>query len=85
MIEQFVDKRIEQLGYKKTIDDNFGAEYKKIEPQNYTHTVYIGRKASGNHILQSYDHDSGDIGVGMTFKELVLFTLKFWLKKRKWR
>lgn len=85
MIEQLVDKRIEQLGYKKEIDDNFGVEYKKVEPQHYVHTVCIMHKASGEHILQSYDHGSGDIGVGMTFIELVLFTLKFWLKKRKWK
>lgn len=85
MIEQFIDKKIGQLGYDKIIDDNFGVEYKKLEPQNYIHRVYIGRKASREHILQSYDHGSGDIVVGLTFKEMILFTAKFWFKKREWK
>ena len=78
-----IDKKIEDLGFTKISEDKYGAEYRRKNEQcGYIHTVYIGHKKSGRHIIQSYDENLSDekgIGntcVGLTYREMKLFTKK---------
>lgn len=78
-----VDKKLAAIGFKKVQEDDFFVRYTKEVPEfKYTHTVDILHKASGKHILQSYDNeleDGSGIGstcVGLTWTELRLFAKK---------
>lgn len=85
-----VDEKIEKLGFKKIIDDDkYIVLYERfVESHNYRQVVSICHKRSGRHIIQSYDPDlfdennTGNICVGLTYKELKLFMKK--MKKKGW-
>lgn len=78
-----IDERLADIGFVKTEENRRLAQYerKSIE-YNYTQIVFIGRKKSGEYILQSYDPNLTDqkkIGntcVGLTAYELKLFSKK---------
>ena len=78
-----IDERLADIGFVKTEENRRHAQYerKSIE-YNYTQIVFIGRKKSGEYILQSYDPNLTDqkkIGntcVGLTTYELKLFSKK---------
>lgn len=75
------DEKLEALGFKKTEDNKYGVEYERYNTQfKYTHVVHLMHKASGNHIMQSYSREgttsSGSDVVGLTYKEMRLFTKK---------
>lgn len=58
-----IDDKFSEIGFKKTQDDEYGVMYeRKNEEYNYTHILYIGHKANGRHIVQSYDADLFDDG-----------------------
>lgn len=51
-----IDEKFEEIGFKKVEEDKYGVVYERYnEKYNYNHKLTILRKASGNHILQSYD------------------------------
>lgn len=50
-----IDKLMKKYGYEKTDENRYGAYYKKREPQGYDHIVCVISKASGKHLMQSYD------------------------------
>ena len=50
-----IDKAMRKLGYFKTKENEFGVYYVKREPEGYNHVVCVDHKASGKHIMQSYD------------------------------
>ena len=51
-----IDEKIEEMGFKKINEDKYGVEYERYsEKYKYTQRVSILHKASGRHILQSYD------------------------------
>ena len=76
-----LDQKIADLGFKETRNDKYGIEYERNNGC-YIHKVDLMHKASGKHILQSYDPalcDPENIGstcVGLTYKELTLFAKK---------
>ena len=76
-----IDEKIAELGFTKEREDKWGARYIR-KNDRYTQIVDILHKASGRHILQSYDKDLGDnqnIGntcVGLTYSEMKLFVKK---------
>lgn len=77
------DKKLEDLGFKKTREDKFGAEYERVFPgYKFTHKVALLHKENGRHLLQSYDPDlldgkkSGCTNVGLTYNEAKLFLKK---------
>jgi len=77
------DEKIEALGFAKIEENKYGVEYERENKDyGYMQRVCIFKKASGNHILQSYDparSDKDDIGcicVGLTYTELKLFAKK---------
>lgn len=76
-----IDEKIMDLGFTKEKEDKYGVRYIR-KKDKYTQFVDILHKASGRHLLQSYDPDLGDnqnIGntcVGLTYTEMKLFVKK---------
>lgn len=58
-----IDKLLAHRGYKKTLENGYGAVYEKTEPQNYIHAITIDHKMNGRHLIHSYDKSSN---VGFT-------------------
>ena len=78
-----IDEKLADIGFVKPEENRRHAQYerKSIE-YNYTQIVFIGRKKSGEYILQSYDPDLidhkkiGNTCVGLNSYELELFSKK---------
>lgn len=78
-----IDEKLKEIGFDKISEDKYGVTYKRYNAKyNYWHCVDILHKASGRHILQSYDEnlmDEKKIGntcVGLTGYEMGLFVKK---------
>ncbi len=78
-----VDDKLNNIGFVKVNEDKYGVEYERKNNEfDYTQVVSILHKASGRHILQSYDKDLmdeekiGNVGVGLTGYEMKLFLKK---------
>ena len=87
-----IDDRIAELGFTKIEENEYRVSYERYDERyKYMQNVDILHKASGKHILQSYDKDSctsdlhSGTGVGLTYSELRLFTKKMKLLIRKWK
>ena len=80
-----IDKIMKKYGYTKTEENEYGAYYKKREPQNYDHIVCVICKASGRHIMQSYDAEvhkvDGDFINSVCGVEIPVLLL-MWLKAK---
>lgn len=80
-----IDKIMKKYGYTKTIENEYGVHYKKREPQNYDHIVCVICKASGRHIMQSYDAEvhkvDGDFINSVCGVEIPVLLL-MWLKAK---
>ena len=50
-----IDKAMLKYGYTKTKENEYGAYYEKREKQGFNHIVCVACKASGEHIMQSYN------------------------------
>ena len=82
-----VDEKFEQIGFKKTNDDKYTVEYEKeIKEYGYIHKISLCHKASGNHIIQSYekssDREKFSNMVGLTPYEAKLCIKK--MKQKGW-
>lgn len=81
MFFKSIDRKIADLGFKETKNDKYGIEYERNNGV-YIHKVVLLHKASGKHILQSYDPalivpgKIGNTAVGLSYRELVLFAKK---------
>ena len=78
-----VDDKLNDIGFIKVEEDKYGVDYERKNNEfNYTQVVSIIHKASGKHILQSYDKDLmdeekiGNVGIGLTGYEMKLFLKK---------
>lgn len=78
-----VDEKLADIGFVKVEENRRHAQYERKNTEyNYTQIVFIGRKKSGEYILQSYDPNLTDqkkIGntcVGLSTYELKLFSKK---------
>ena len=78
-----IDEKFEDIGFKKIHEDYRGCTYERFnEKFHYTQRLVISRKASGRHIIQSYDVDlmdanyTGNICVGLTGYETKLILQK---------
>lgn len=92
MLFRNIDREFEKNGFTKIEEDKYGVEYERYnEKYKYTQVIYIGHKASRNHIIQSYDKnlmDEKKIGntcVGITYPEIKLVLKKFQQMKRKYK
>lgn len=78
-----IDEKLESIGFIKVSEDEYGAKFERVNKKyNYTQCVDLLHKASGKHIIQSYDKnllDEKKIGntcVGLTGYETKLFLKK---------
>lgn len=80
-----VDEKLKEIGFVKIKEDKYGVRYeRKNSKYNFTQSVDILHKASGRHILQSYDPDLMDEKkVGNTCVGLTGYEMKLFLKKMK--
>lgn len=80
-----IDKKFEEIGFIKIKEDEYGATYeRKDEKYNYTQVLAIIRKASGRHIVQSYDKELMDSKmIGNTCVGLSYYEMKLALKKMR--
>lgn len=85
-----IDDKFIEIGFQKVQDDEYAATYeRKNEVYNYTQVLDIRHKASGRHIIQSYDKDLfddkkiGNTCVGLTYYEMKLALKK--MRKKGWK
>lgn len=85
-----VDKKFEEIGFKKVSDDEHGVVYERecdCSMFKYTHVLAIEKNKSGHHLIFSYDKDSfdnkkiGNVCVGLTGYEMKLALKKMKQKK----
>ena len=80
-IYKTTDEKLRELGFIKTREDKYGAEYRRFNKTfDYTHCVEICHKKSAKHIIQSYSIEGSNSEyspvVGLTYTEMKLFTKK---------
>lgn len=82
---EMIDKAMKKYGYVKTKEGEYGAFYKKREPQGYDHIVCVVCKESGKHLLQSYDAEVHKVG-GMYLNSVcgveIPVLMLMWLKAK---
>ena len=80
-----VDEKFAEIGLIKIREDKYGAYYQRErKEQNYTQVLHLLHKASGLHIIQSYDKDLFDKKcIGNTCVGLTMYETKLCLKKMK--
>ena len=80
-----VDEKLADIGFVKIKEDKYGVRYeRKNSKYNFTQSVDILHKASGKHILQSYDSELMDEKkIGNTCVGLTGYEMKLFLKKMK--
>lgn len=80
-----VDEKLKEIGFVKIKEDKYGVRYeRKNSKYNFTQSVDILHKASGRHILQSYDNELIDQKkIGNTCVGLMGYEIKLFLKKMK--
>ena len=78
-----VDEKLNDIGFVKI--EEYGVRYeRKNSKYNFTQSVDIMHKASGRHILQSYDSELIDQKkIGNTCVGLTGYEMKLFLKKMK--
>lgn len=80
-----VDDKLAAIGFVKIKEDKYGVRYERENSKyNFTQSVDILHKASGRHILQSYDNELMDQKkIGNTCVGLTGYEMKLFLKKMK--
>jgi len=80
-----IDKKFAELGFEKVSEDKYGVTYERTNVvYGYTQVLAILHKASGQHIIQSYDKDLMDAKkIGNTCVGLNYYETKLALKKMK--
>lgn len=80
-----VDDKLAAIGFVKIKEDKYGVRYKrKDDEHSFVQTVDIFHKASGRHLLQSYDAELTDQKkIGNTCVGLTGYEMKLFLKKMK--
>ena len=80
-----VDERFAEIGFVKIQENQYGADYERINTEyDFVQVVSLLHKASGKHIMQSYDKDLFDTkGIGNTCVGLTMYETKLFYKKMK--
>lgn len=84
-----VDEKLRDLGFVKVENDTkWGASYEReIAKFGYIQCLDIVHKASGRHLIQSYQKDTNEDGfnntVGLTYEETRIAMKKYKQLKRK--
>lgn len=84
-----VDEKFADIGFVKVADNDYYVAYAREMPdEDFTHRLDIVRKATGRHLVQSYDKnafDSDNVGnlcVGLTAYEMKLAMKK--MRQKGW-
>lgn len=80
-----IDKKFEEIGFIKIKENEYGALYERLNGDfKYTQSLHLLHKASGLHIIQSYDKNLFDEKrIGNTCVGLTMYETKLCLKKMK--
>ena len=80
-----VDEKFAEIGFVKVEEDEYGVTYKRKDYEyGYTQTLDLLHKASGRHLIQSYDADLMDEQkIGNTCVGLTMYEAKLCVKKMK--
>lgn len=82
-----IDEKFAEIGFVKIEEDKYGAIYERLECpdiQFYTQVLHLAHKASGQHIVQSYDKDLTDEKkIGNTCIGLTMYEMKLCMKKMR--
>lgn len=85
-----VDKKLADIGFMKVDDgDSYVSYEREIKEYGYTQCLDILHKASGRHIVQSYDKDTfdenriGNLCVGLSYYEMKLIMKK--MHQKGWK
>ena len=80
-----IDEKFKEIGFIKVNENEYGAHYQRNdEDYSYVQTLYLLRKQSGRHIVQSYDENLTDTkGIGNTCVGLTMYEMKLCIKKMK--
>lgn len=86
-----IDEKFAEIGLVKVKENEFSADYERQSKFGYTQCVDLVKKASGKHIIQSYEkginRDGFNNCVGLTMYEARLCMKKMkqmGLKEKKW-
>lgn len=93
-----IDDKLKDLGFEKVVEegeteDDLGTCYRRVVPINggdiYVHRLDILHKASGKHLIQSYEEGTNSDGfnntVGLTYEITKLAMKKYRQLKRKYK
>ena len=80
-----VDEKFAEIGFVKVEENEYGATYKRnVGKYNYTQTLALLHKASGKHLIHSYDDNLMDEQkIGNTCVGLTMYEAKLCVKKMK--
>ena len=80
-----IDEKFAEIGFKKIKEDEFGARYERdVKEYRFTQTLDLLNKASGRHIVQSYDKALSDQkNIGNTCVGLSMYEMELCIKKMK--
>jgi len=80
-----VDDRFADLGFEKIEESCYGVVYERYnEEYKFTQVLHLAHKASGRHIVQSYDKDLSDAkNIGSTCVGLSMYEMELCLKKMR--
>lgn len=80
-----IDEKFAEIGFYKESENQHGATYKRQNKEyGFTQVLYLGHKASGKHIVQSYDEKLMDEKkIGNTCVGLTMYEMRLCLKKMK--
>lgn len=81
------DKALAKIGFKKVYESDLVVQYERDEKHAYTHVLELQHKASGKHLIQSFDKGTNAEGfnhaVGITAKEAALAIVK--MRRLGWK
>lgn len=79
-----IDEKFEDIGFKKVKEDKYGVVYERYdEKYKYKQVLDILHKASGKHIIQSYDGTNTASELFSPMVGLTGYEMKLALKKMK--
>ena len=87
MLFKKIDERFSEIGLVKVSENEYGARYERVTRFGYTQCVDLVHKASGRHLIQSYEKCSNSVCfnnvVGLSMYEAKLCRKK--MKKMGWK
>lgn len=80
-----IDEKFAEIGFIKGKEDMYGVTYERNDAEyNFTQRLDLLHKASGRHLIQSYDiHLTDEKKIGNTCVGLTMYEAKLCIKKMK--